>query len=104
MKWKVTLMISEATVSTAEVITTGEILIGRTPPADLEIGGATMSRRHALLRIDPRGAVTVEDAASTSGVWLNEERVEGPTAFGADDTVRLGHYRLRLLAVEVLEA
>ncbi len=104
MKWRVTIMITEASVTTATIDTTGEILIGRVPPADLEIGGATVSRRHCLLRVAPDGTLTAEDAASTSGVYLNDERVVARKPFGPDDTLNIGHYRLRLLSVEVLEA
>lgn len=90
-------MISEATVTTVDVTCHGELLIGRLPPAEIELGGATVSRRHCWMRVDDAGAVTVEDAGSTGGIFVNRARAWGTQALGLDDELRIGAYTLRLV-------
>ncbi len=70
-------------------------LIGRTPDANLVLHDQYMSTRHALITRTNQGYV-VEDLGSTNGTFLNERRLTGPTAFGADDTLRIGHTTMAL--------
>ncbi|MEW5737517.1 MAG: FHA domain-containing protein [Myxococcota bacterium] len=52
----------------------GSITVGRTPPAELLIPSATVSRRHC--RFTREGERwRLEDVASTGGTWLNGKRV-----------------------------
>lgn len=46
-------------------------LIGRGSNADLQVTSRSASRRHAKIRIDPRGGAVVEDLGSTNGTYLN---------------------------------
>lgn len=46
-------------------------LIGRGNNADLQVTSRSASRRHAKIRIDPRGGAVVEDLGSTNGTYLN---------------------------------
>ena len=48
--------------------------IGRAAECDIVIGGAAVSRHHALIHLDPTGAV-VEDLNSTNGIFVNGRRV-----------------------------
>lgn len=97
MTWQLTLMITEGSVSTLELACDGEVLIGRLPPAEIELGGATVSRQHCWLRISDAGEISVEDAGSKGGTFVNREQVVGTRPFGPDDELRVGAYTLRLL-------
>ncbi len=48
--------------------------VGRTPDNDIQVPEAYMSRCHALLDLGA-GTTTVEDAGSTNGVFVNNQRV-----------------------------
>jgi diguanylate cyclase (GGDEF)-like protein len=48
-----------------------DTLIGRGSSADLQVTSRSTSRRHAQIRIDPRGGAVVEDLGSTNGTYLN---------------------------------
>ena len=65
-----------------------EMMIGHSDTADLILEDRFVSRRHALITIDPAGAVTIRDLNSTSGTFVNEERIEGPRVLRAGDRVR----------------
>ena len=55
----------------------GEAVIGRAPECDVAIAHATLSRRHARLRVD--SPVTVEDLGSKNGVVVADRRIEPGT-------------------------
>jgi S-DNA-T family DNA segregation ATPase FtsK/SpoIIIE len=77
----------------------GEVLIGRIAPADVILDGATVSRNHCWLRVDDDGRITVRDAGSTGGMFLNDERVADEQEFGDGDELRVGLYRLKVMTV-----
>ncbi|MFP3939216.1 MAG: sigma 54-interacting transcriptional regulator [Thermoanaerobaculia bacterium] len=52
----------------------GEHTIGTARGVDVRLRDATISRRHAILRVGPRG-VEVEDLGSKNGTWVDGERV-----------------------------
>ena len=64
-----------------------EMTIGHSDTADIVVDDPYLSRRHALLSVDG-GEVTVHDLNSTSGTFVNEERVEGPRVLRSGDQVR----------------
>ena len=101
-RWHLRLMVSESRVSTLELELDGEVLIGRLPPAEIVLEGATVSRRHCWLRIEDDGTVLLEDAGSSAGCFLNKQRLTGVTRFGDDDVLRVGLYELRLMSVAAL--
>ena len=58
---------------------TGEVVIGRAEDADLCVDHPSISRRHALLRIDER--ITLQDLGSQNGSRVREVPLEpGSTA------------------------
>ena len=52
-------------------------MIGHSDTADLVLEDRFVSRRHALVTVDPAGAVTITDLNSTGGTFVNDERLAG---------------------------
>lgn len=72
-----------------------ESLIGRSDDcAVLLLGDGTVSRRHAVVRNDGR-QVTVEDAGSSHGTYLNGQQVTGPVQARRGDVLQVGQTQLR---------
>lgn len=74
------------------------VRMGRVPPNDLIVPLDTMSRRHAWFWCED-GQWMVEDAGSTSGIFINEEAIgqrKAPLPFGAQ--VRVGGVRFHVEA------
>lgn len=72
-----------------------DIVVGRDPSCTLVIPDATVSRRHAALRVCEGGVYALEDLGSTFGTWLDGQRVQrAPLQPGA--TVRVGDVVLRI--------
>lgn len=72
-----------------------EITVGRDPAADLRLADPMVSRQHAVIATG-RGGVTVVDAGSTNGTWLDDLPVTGPVPWRPGSTVRVGGSRLVL--------
>ena len=51
-------------------------LIGRGSSADLQVTSRSASRRHAQIRLDPRGVAVIEDLGSTNGTYLNGKLIK----------------------------
>ena len=66
-----------------------QIVIGHAESADLVINDPYVSGRHALLTVDELGRVTIWDLKSTSGTFVNGERVTGGRVLEPGDEVRL---------------
>ncbi len=71
------------------------IKIGRSTENDIVISENFVSREHALLMIDNSGKIRIKDLDSTSGTFVNGNRIQ-EEALALDDDVRLGTYRLDL--------
>jgi DNA-binding winged helix-turn-helix (wHTH) protein len=67
----------------------GENLLGRDEDAIVWIDHALVSRRHARIVIDQRGAV-LEDLGSKNGTYLRGKRIEGPRKLADEDQVKIG--------------
>ena len=63
--------------------------IGRSDDADVVVDEPSLSRVHARVRMASTGAVTIEDLASTNGVFVNGTK-RGMATVTVGDTVRLG--------------
>lgn len=74
----------------------GASLIGRDAGCTIVISGdPTISRRHAVLRVEPQG-MTLEDAGSSHGTLVNNRRIAGPTALRRGDQLQFGQTRGRI--------
>lgn len=67
----------------------GENVLGRVDEAAAWIESASVSRRHACLRISG-GKATLEDLGSKNGTFLNDRRLSGPAPLTDGDRLRLG--------------
>ena len=72
-----------------------ELVIGHSDTADLVLEDRFVSRRHALVTVDPDGAVTIRDLNSTGGTFVNEERLSGPRVLQPGDVVRFADLQAR---------
>ena len=68
----------------------GEFPIGRSVDAALRPENATISRRHAVLRVSADGVVTIKDAQSRTGTLVNGAAATGMVRLDDGDTVTLG--------------
>jgi pSer/pThr/pTyr-binding forkhead associated (FHA) protein len=66
-----------------------ELKIGRLPSNDIVLNEPTVSKYHAILRIDQAG-VTLTDLNSTNGTFVNGNRVEDSIQLNELDIVKLG--------------
>jgi DNA-binding winged helix-turn-helix (wHTH) protein len=67
----------------------GENLLGRDEEAVVWIDDAQVSRRHARILVDEKGAV-LEDLDSKNGTYLRGERIEAPRKLADEDEVTIG--------------
>jgi RND superfamily putative drug exporter len=69
------------------------LLIGRDSPQDGTTGALSgdleLSRRHANVW-DAGGTPMIEDLGSSNGTFVNDRRIDGPTALHPGDTIRIG--------------
>jgi DNA-binding NtrC family response regulator len=68
---------------------TGTVVIGRSPEVELKVQHASVSRRHAAIRIDD-GALRVADLGSHNGTRVNGEPVGESRALASGDVVTVG--------------
>jgi DNA-binding winged helix-turn-helix (wHTH) protein len=75
--------------TTAEVaLRPGENIVGREGEG-IVVKSSTVSRRHARLVVDQKGAL-LEDLGSKNGTYVNDRRVNGPMPVVDGDQVRIG--------------
>lgn len=67
----------------------GENLFGRDEDAVVWIDDALVSRRHARIVIDEKGAV-LEDLGSRNGTYLRGKKIEAPRELVDEDQVKIG--------------
>ncbi len=89
--------ISYGSGTTHEVQLAGTVVtLGRDPDCDIVLNDVKCSRRHAVIEEGPRG-LTVRDAGSANGVYVNGRHVDqSPIAPG--DALRLGDVIVKVLA------
>lgn len=76
----------------------GVTTIGRHPESTIFLDDVTVSRRHAEIRRDT-AAVTITDAGSLNGTYVNRERAESASLRSSDE-VQIGKFKLVFLADE----
>jgi DNA-binding winged helix-turn-helix (wHTH) protein len=71
----------------------GDNILGREAPGVIGLDSPTVSRRHARIHVDSRGAV-IEDLGSKNGTFLGGAPVAGTVRLQDRDLVRLGSVEL----------
>ena len=69
-------------------LTAPQLIIGRSASADIVIDDQFVSERHAIAEVDVSGRVTIRDLNSTSGTFVNGERVTGARVLEPGDRVQ----------------
>jgi hypothetical protein len=72
----------------------GEASLGRDPACDVWLDAPGVSRRHASIRTEPNGDVTLEDNNSMNGTYVGRARISGPTRLRDGDEIHLGSLAL----------
>jgi putative peptide zinc metalloprotease protein len=78
------------------VVLAETLTIGRTPANAVQLDDHTVSRTHARIVVANGGGATLEDAGSSHGTWLDEQRLEGAAPLRDGAVIRLGDTRLRV--------
>ena len=71
-----------------------QLSVGRAPDNDLRLDGLQISNHHARFS-RTNGSVTVEDAGSTNGVYVNGERISGRRPVQLSDVIQIGPFVLQ---------
>lgn len=66
-----------------------ETTLGRSADNTFSLDDMTVSRRHARIKVDAHGVVTLIDQGSTNGTFVNGRRVEAGWPVGLDEGDRL---------------
>ena len=80
----------------------GELLIGRSSQAHLQVDHESVSRRHARVTTTD-GRVTITDLGSTNGTYVNDEPMES-TELSDGDLIKVGRTILKYLSSNNVEA
>mgnify|MGYP006269981901 CR=1 FL=1 len=78
-------------------LASARLTIGRSPDCDVFLDDVTVSRRHAVLVRDDRGAYVIEDQGSLNGTYVNRHRIDA-SPLGDGDEIQIGKYRLIFLS------
>jgi ABC-type multidrug transport system ATPase subunit/pSer/pThr/pTyr-binding forkhead associated (FHA) protein len=71
-----------------------QLSVGRAADNDVRLDGLQISNHHARFA-QSNGSVTVEDAGSTNGVYVNGQRVSGRRAVQHSDVIQIGPFVLQ---------
>lgn len=77
----------------AFLIPFGEGFVGRGKDCAVRLPSPLVSRVHTRFRADPE-RVTIEDAGSRNGTWVNSVRIEGPVELTDGDELAFGLFRV----------
>lgn len=80
----------------------GEILIGRSSQAQIQIDHESVSRRHARIVLADSG-VALSDLGSTNGTYVNDEAIT-ERGLGNGDLIKVGRTILKYLSTDNIEA
>ncbi len=100
------LVVTEPSELAGRVLTfdQSQLVIGHSDTADLVLEDRFVSRRHALVTVDPAGQVTIRDLNSLGGTFVNDERLAGPRVFQPGDVVRFADLAARFEPADAPEA
>jgi DNA-binding winged helix-turn-helix (wHTH) protein len=68
----------------------GEHTIGRDPRSTIHLDDASVSRRHARIRVTSAGGALLADLESTNGTFVRGRRIKTERALSDGDTVTIG--------------
>ena len=85
-----------------EFVLTSSVVLGRAAGSDLQVDDDSVSRRHAVLRVE-RDAVWVEDQSSRNGTWVNGVRITEPKRLAHGDKIGMGTCEFQLCAAAALD-
>jgi len=74
--------------------TRSQLSVGRAADNDVRLDGLQISNHHARF-VRTNGNVSVEDAGSTNGVYVNGERISGRRAVQLSDVIQIGPFVLQ---------
>jgi two-component system response regulator AtoC len=74
-----------------------EVVIGRAPECDVVVAHATLSRRHAVLRLGP--PLSIQDLGSKNGLRVARQRVHGgdPISLAVGESFHIGRFSFVVL-------
>ena len=76
-----------------------QLSVGRADDNDVRLDGLQISNHHARF-VRTNGNVSVEDAGSTNGVYVNGERISGRRAVQLSDVIQIGPFVLQADAAQ----
>jgi ABC-type multidrug transport system ATPase subunit/pSer/pThr/pTyr-binding forkhead associated (FHA) protein len=76
-----------------------QLSVGRAPDNDVRLDGLQISNHHARF-VRTNGSVSVEDAGSTNGVYVNGQRISGRRAVQLSDVIQIGPFVLQADAAQ----
>lgn len=79
-----------------------EFMVGRDERCDLVLDHPTVSREHAVIRLQGSTA-TIEDRGSATGVRVNGQAIRRRTALAVGDQIAIGPYRIVFDGQELFE-
>jgi len=71
-----------------------QLSVGRAPDNDIRLDGLQISNHHARFARD-NGNVSIEDAGSTNGVYVNGQRISGRRGVQLSDVIQIGPFVLQ---------
>jgi ABC-type multidrug transport system ATPase subunit/pSer/pThr/pTyr-binding forkhead associated (FHA) protein len=71
-----------------------QLSVGRASDNDIRLDGLQISNHHARFARS-NGSVTLEDAGSTNGVYINGQRISSRTAIQLSDVIQIGPFVLQ---------
>ncbi|MBL92036.1 MAG: GGDEF domain-containing protein [Myxococcales bacterium] len=84
------------------LLTQGELIVGRSQKADIQVEQESVSRQHARFRVQANG-ITVEDMGSTNGTYVNDQPAK-PDALSCGDQIKIGRTIYKFLEGEDIES
>ncbi|MEE2671880.1 MAG: GGDEF domain-containing protein [Bdellovibrionota bacterium] len=75
----------------------GETIVGRNPDCTIPLEFQGISRQHFKVNVDNSGNSIVQDLGSSNGTYLNNQKIEAPTALNKGDMVKIGSIALKFL-------
>jgi len=80
-----------------EDLVRGQYIVGNSSVADVKLRDRSVAPEHALLRLIG-STIEISDLGSTTGTFVNDKRISGPTPVGIGSLLQLGSVKIRVLA------